>query len=108
MDPAVIGVFIPIIAISLAMPLAAFGVWTAHRQKLAKLELEARKHAAAGSSELAQQHVGQIRELQERVQVLERIVTDGGYDLATRIEALRDERPLPSAIEARSERERTS
>ena len=25
--------------------------------------------------------------------MLERIVTDGGYDLATKIEALRDERP---------------
>ena len=108
MDPAVIGVFIPILAIALAMPLAAFGVWTAHKQKIAKLELETRKHEAAGSSQLAQQQVGVIRELQERVQVLERIVTDGGYDLATRIEALRDERPLPTALEARSETERLS
>ena len=33
---------------------------------------------------------------------------DGGYDLATRIEALRDERPLPAAIEARAETERLS
>lgn len=108
MDPAVIGVFIPIIAISFAMPLAFYGVWTSNKQKLAKYELEARKLAATGSSDLTTQQAGQIRELQERVQVLERIVTDGGYDLATRIEALRDERPLTSAIDARAEVERLS
>ena len=98
MDPAVIGVFIPIIAISFAMPLAFYGVWTGHKQKLAKLELEARKHAA-GASELTTQHVGQIRELQERVQVLERIVTDGGYDLASKIEALRDARQFETQLD---------
>ncbi|HEY6814648.1 MAG TPA: hypothetical protein VI168_03820 [Croceibacterium sp.] len=80
---------IPILGILLGF----FGVWTAHKQKLAKLELETRKHAAAGSNEMTAQHLGLIRELQQRVQVLERIVTEGGYDLATRIEALRDERP---------------
>jgi hypothetical protein len=106
MDPATIGVFIPIIAICFAMPLAFYGVWTSNKQKLAKYELEARKIAAAGSGELSAQQTGMIRELQE--QVLERIVTDGGYDLATRIEALRDERPLPAAIEARTEAERIS
>ena len=108
MDPAVIGVFIPIIAITFAMPLAFYGVWTANKQKLAKYELEARKLSAAGSSELTAQQAGQIRELHERVQVLERIVTDGGYDLATRIEALRDDRPLPLATERAAEAERAS
>ena len=107
MDPAVIGVFIPIVAISFVMPLAFYSVWSGHKQKLAKLELEARKHDT-GSSELATQQAGVIRELQERVQVLERIVTDGGYDLATRIEALRDERRAPASIEARPEIERLS
>ena len=106
MDPAVIGVFIPIIAITLSMPIAAFSVWSAHKQKLAKFELEARKHEAAGSSDQVQQQAMLIEALQDRVQVLERIVTDGGYDLATRIEALRDERPLPAAIEARAQTER--
>ena len=38
--------------------------------------------------------VERIVELEERVRVLERIVTDGGYDLAHKIEALRDERLL--------------
>ena len=108
MDPAVIGVFIPIIAITLSMPLAAFGVWIGHKQKMAKYELEARKLASAGSSEQVQQQAMLIEALQDRVQVLERIVTDGGYDLATRIEALRDERPLPAALDAKAQTERLS
>jgi hypothetical protein len=33
-----------------------------------------------------------VETLQDRVQVLERIVTDKGYDVATQIEALRDSR----------------
>ena len=40
-----------------------------------------------------------IEELEERVRILERIVTDGGYDLARKIEALRDERPLEQRAE---------
>jgi hypothetical protein len=42
------------------------------------------------------------------VRVLERIVTDGGYDLANKIEALRDERSTPRAIEQTAEAERLS
>ncbi len=86
MEPEMIIFSIPILGILLGF----FGVWTAHKQKLAKLELEARKHAAAGSSEVTAQHDAQIRDLQQRMQVLERIVTDGGYDVATQIEALRE------------------
>lgn len=76
---------IPILGILLGF----FGVWTQHRQKLAKLEVEAAKVSAVGGGATA----GEIRELKERVKVLERIVTDGGYDVATQIEALRHERP---------------
>ena len=106
MDPAVIGVFIPILAIALSMPLAAFGVWMGHKQKMAKYELEARKLESAGSGEQVQQQAILIEALQDRVQVLERIVTDGGYDLAHQIEALRDERQPVAALEARTEPER--
>jgi hypothetical protein len=35
--------------------------------------------------------------------VLERIVTDGGYDVATQIEALRDTRRVEQRLEDRSE-----
>ncbi len=84
-----IGVMIPIIAIVLGMSLGFFGMWTTHKQKLAKLQIAAQ--ASAGSKG---EQAELIRELQDRVQVLERIVTDGGYDLAHKIEALRDERRI--------------
>ena len=45
-------------------------------------------------------NVGAGDELEDRVRVLERIVTDGGYDLASKIEALRDERPLDARLKA--------
>ena len=38
------------------------------------------------------QHASTVRDLEERVRVLERIVTDRGYDVASQIEALRDTR----------------
>jgi hypothetical protein len=38
----------------------------------------------------------QVQRLEERVRVLERIVTDSGYTLANEIEALRDSRPASS------------
>ena len=38
---------------------------------------------------------GRVRDhLEDRVRVLERIVTDKGYDVATQIEALRDQRSV--------------
>jgi hypothetical protein len=101
MDPLII----PIVAIVFTMPIIAYVVRLAHKHQLAKLELEARKHTAVNTGATAEQ-VELIRELQDRVQVLERIVTDGGYDLATRIEALRDQRPMPSALETHLEAER--
>ena len=85
---------IPIMGIGLGF----FGVWTAHRQKMVKLQIQAAE-ASRGAGRQAPEQAREVRELQERVRVLERIVTDGGYDLASKIEALRDERPMPRAIE---------
>jgi hypothetical protein len=50
-----------------------------------RLEVEA-LHAA----EKAAQYAARSRELEERVRVLEKIVTDGGAQTAAQIEALRD------------------
>ena len=80
-----IGVFIPIIA--LMIPIIA--IWTKHQQKLAEMQIGA---TAEASAEKAAQYATQIQRLEDRVQVLERIVTDGGYNVATQIEALRDTR----------------
>ncbi|WBY16318.1 hypothetical protein PF049_12095 [Erythrobacteraceae bacterium WH01K] len=66
-------------------------VWIISRNKLEKQKIEA---TADATSEKAAQYVGQIKDLEDRVQVLERIVTDRGYDVATQIEALRDTRKV--------------
>ena len=44
------------------------------------------------TAERAAQYASHTKELEDRVAVLERIVTDRGYDVATQIEALRDTR----------------
>lgn len=76
---------IPILGIMLGF----FGVWTNHKEKVAKLQTTAVATETAGK---AAQYASHIQRLEDRVQVLERIVTDRGYDIATQIEALRDQR----------------
>ena len=49
---------------------------------------------AEHTAEKAAQYASHIQQLEDRVQVLERIVTDRGYDIATQIEALRDVRQV--------------
>ena len=103
MDPAVIGVFIPILAIGLSIPLAFYGVWTSHKQKLAKLEVERLQAQAAASQGRTGEQAVQIAELEDRMRVLERIVTDRGFDVAHQIEALRDQRRVEDLIEDRTQ-----
>ncbi|TYC91885.1 hypothetical protein FMM79_04235 [Novosphingobium sp. BW1] len=72
------------------MPLAPFlvgalVVWTKHQRRMAEIQAEA-------TAEKAAQYASGTRELEERVRVLERIITDGSYDTALQIEALRDQR----------------
>ena len=47
----------------------------------------------------------EVERLEQRVRVLERIVTDGGYTLASQIEALRDDRRNERPVAARHEEE---
>jgi len=72
------GMMIPIVA-----------MWTKHQQKIAEMQVGA---TAENTAEKAAQYASHIQRLEDRVQVLERIVTDRGYDIATQIEALRDTR----------------
>ena len=63
-------------------------VWMKNQQKLEEKRIDA---TAGASAEKAAQYASRVQQL-DRVRVLERIVTDKGYDVATQIEALRDER----------------
>jgi len=70
--------------------LMVFGiVWVRSRSKLEEKRLAA---TAERSAEKAAQYAASNQELEDRIRVLERIVTDRGYDIATQIEALRDQR----------------
>lgn len=88
MDAGSIGAMIPIFALSI--PIVAIA--TRHKRRMAELEvrrLEA--EAATGKGENRQR----TEWLEDRVKVLERIVTDKGQNLADEIEALRDKPALP-------------
>lgn len=90
MHPGTLAIMIPIIA--LMIPIIA--LWTRHQQKMARMQIGA---TAEQTAEKAAQYAVQIQRLEDRVQVLERIVTDRGYDVATQIEALRDTRRVDEA-----------
>ena len=81
------GVMIPIIAIVMGCSIGLLGVWTKHKQKIAQIETEA---MAEHTAEKAAQYANRTADLEQRVAVLERIVTDSGYNVASQIEALRD------------------
>lgn len=95
-------------SLGLLIPLAPFImvlgiVWIVKHSKLEEKRIAA---TASQTAEQAAQYSSRVAELEQRVQVLERIVTDRGYDIATQIEALRDQRavegqdsgvPLPAA-----------
>jgi hypothetical protein len=84
-------ILIPILA--LLIPIVAIvgktfvKPWLDHRERA--LEMEANKLA-----EKAAQYAAQTDRLEQRVRVLERIVTDRGLDLSDEIERLRDQPPL--------------
>ena len=83
MDAGILALMIPIIGVSI--PVVA--IWAKHQQKMAEIKMDTTADATA---EKAAQYAANMKALEDRVQVLERIVTDRGYDIATQIEALRD------------------
>ncbi|MXO66305.1 hypothetical protein [Altericroceibacterium endophyticum] len=91
MDTGTLALLIPIMALSIPL----FRIWTKHQKEIAEMEV-------AKTAERAAQYAASNKELEDRVAVLERIVTDRGYDIATQIEALRDTREV-EGLTARSE-----
>ena len=81
----ILALMIPIVALSI--PIVA--IWTKHQQKIAEMNVQS---TAENTAERAAQYASKVQALEDRVRVLERIVTDKGYDIATQIEALRDQR----------------
>jgi hypothetical protein len=86
----IIPLFIPIIA--LIIPIVA--IWTTHKRKLVQMQIDAQQGVA---SEVTHK----VQALEDRVRVLERIVTDKGSDLSAQIEALRDGERVQERLPAR-------
>ena len=89
-----LALLIPILALSIPI----FGIWTRHKLKLAELQ-------GPASSEVSAEQANYMRELEDRVRVLERIVTDKGYDVSSQIEALRDARRTEALLDQSEARE---
>lgn len=100
MDTANLALLIPIVA--MMIPISA--IWTNHRRRVAEMQINA---TASLSAEKAAQYASHTTELEERVRVLERIVTDKGYDVASQIEALRDARKVEALLDAREKEVRS-
>ena len=71
-------------------------IWMKQRNRLEEKRLDRSTNAAAEKAALYANHSA---ELEARLRVLERIVTDRGYDVATQIEALRDQRRIEGHLE---------
>jgi hypothetical protein len=74
--------------------MVGFIVWTKHQSKMAELRVKE-------TAEKAAQYASHSTELEARVRVLERIVTDKGYDVASQIEALRDAKKVEALLDQR-------
>jgi hypothetical protein len=85
--PTAVMLALVVIGLPTIMLMMAFNRFFRFREK--KLEVEA-MHAA----EKAAQYASRSTELEQRVRVLEQIVTDGGAQTAAQIEALREPRQL--------------
>jgi hypothetical protein len=90
------GELIGLVAVTMIFGIPILAIWTKHRKEVMQLQ-------AHETAEKAAQYAASNQELEDRVRVLERIVTDKGYDVATQIEALRDQRRVDERIEDRSE-----
>ena len=93
MDVAIVALLVPLAPFLLV----GFLIWTRHQRRMIEMQSQI-------SAEKAAQYATHTQELEDRVRVLERIVTDKGYDVATQIEALRDARDVEARLEVGTER----
>ena len=84
-----VALLIPIAGIVMGCSIPMVAIRAKTQLKMAQLQAGA---TAKETAEHAAQYASGVKDLEERVRVLERIVTDRGYDVATQIEALRDQR----------------
>jgi len=91
---ALMGELIGLVVVVMIFSIPIMSIRNRHRKELMQIQADA-------TAEKAAQYAANNKELEDRVAVLERIVTDRGYDVATQIEALRDQRRVEELIEDR-------
>ena len=77
--------------VTLGIGSSVFKTWLRHREAMAGA-------LNAQAAEKAAQYAAHTEQLEQRVRVLERIVTDRGADLSSQIERLRDGRSAPTPL----------
>ena len=98
MDPvALMGEFIGLVVVVMIFSIPIISIRNRHRKELMQMQVDA-------TAEKAAQYATNNKDLEDRVAVLERIVTDRGYDVATQIEALRDQRRVEELLETPADR----
>ena len=84
-----LGFLIPVMGIIMGVSIPITAIKLKHRERIEQMRLAA---AHSGSRDRGQdtRQAARIEELEDRMAVLERIVTDSGINVAAQIEALRD------------------
>ena len=87
MDTSLLIFFVIVVAIPVlgGIGMGMFQRWLQHKERMGQL-------LAHETAEKAAQYASRTHELEERVRVLEEIITDGGVQTAAQIEALRPRR----------------
>jgi len=73
------------------------GIWSGHQKEKMKLRERELEILGSQTAEKAAQYAAQTERLEQRVRVLERIVTDNGRDLAAEIDRLGED-PVPPQV----------
>jgi hypothetical protein len=86
------GLLIPIVAIVMGISIPITAIKLRHKERIEQMRLAA---ATSGNrdSGTSDRQAARIEELEDRMAVLERIITDSGVSVAAQIEALRDRDP---------------
>ena len=84
-----LGFLIPIIGIVMGVSISITAIKLRHKERIEQMRLAAATTGDRDSGQSTRQDA-RIEELEDRMAVLERIITDSGVSVAAQIEALRD------------------
>ena len=84
-----LGFLIPVMGIIMGVSIPITAIKLKHRERIEQMRLAA-AHSGNRDGEQDTRQAARIEELEDRMAVLERIITDSGVSVAAQIEALRD------------------